>query len=195
MLLNVSLFYLIASLTSKDNQLADYIRSTQVDTWIRLAVALLLSTANSLAEWNISSYLVEYKVKCTAKHSLNLQYLIARVSQVVDSTDDRQSGTYVSLVAEPHTTVACGLLQFHVVLVIARCSNLVGSNHADVVLQECLIQRSNVLACRTVYKHRVKNVHSQHLVAQVLSLSLSLFKKLAIVLEVDAVAIEHASLR
>ena len=76
-LLYILLFYFISSLASKDYKLANNICSAEVDTWVRFAVSLLLCSADSLREWNISRNLIEYEVQCAAKHSLNLKNLIA----------------------------------------------------------------------------------------------------------------------
>ena len=50
MFFNIVLLYLVTSLTGQDDQLADDIRTTEVDTWVGLGVALLLGTTNSLRE-------------------------------------------------------------------------------------------------------------------------------------------------
>ena len=47
-LLNISLLNTIASLTSEDNEFADNISATEVDTWVWLRISLLLGTANGL---------------------------------------------------------------------------------------------------------------------------------------------------
>ncbi len=44
----VILFYTVASFTREDNQLAYNVHSAQVNTWIRLAIALLFGKANGL---------------------------------------------------------------------------------------------------------------------------------------------------
>ena len=119
MLLYIILLYLIASLTRQDNQFADHVRTTEVDTWVGLRVALLLGATNSLREGHIGSNLIEDEVQCTREDSLDLQNLITRVAQVVDGTDDRQTSTYVGLIAEPYTAVAGRLLQLQVAVVIA----------------------------------------------------------------------------
>ena len=63
MLLHIVLFHLVASLTSEDHQFADHVSTTEVDTWVRLRVALFLGSADSLRERYISSNLVEDKVQ------------------------------------------------------------------------------------------------------------------------------------
>ena len=133
-LLYIGLFHLVASLAGQDYQLANHIRTTQVDTWIGLAVALLLGASYRLAERHIGSYLVKDKVQRTTQHSLDFQDFITRVTQVVNGANDRQSGAHVGLVTEPNATVASRLLQLHIVSVIARSRQFVGCNHADVML-------------------------------------------------------------
>ena len=164
-LLYVGLFHLVASLAGQDHQLANHVGTTQVDTWVGLAVALLLGTSYGLRERHVGSYLVKYKVQRTTQYSLDFQDLITRVTQVVDGADDRQTSAHVGLVTEPHTTVASRLLQLHIVSVIARSRQFIGCNHADVMLQERLVQRCNILAGGTIHKHAIKNVHANHLVA------------------------------
>ena len=58
-----------------------------------------------------------------------------------------------------------------------------------------MVQRSNILAGGTIHKHAIKNVHANHLVAQVLALCLGCLQQFAIVLQVDAVAVVDTSLR
>ena len=123
------MFHFIASLTSQDDEFADDIGTAEVDARIGLRVALLLGTANGLREGYIGSNLVEDKVQRTAQDSLNLQNLVARVAQVVDGADNGQTSTDIGLVTEPYTAVASRLTQFHVAVIVARGSNLVGSNY------------------------------------------------------------------
>ena len=119
MFLHVGLIYLVASLTRQNHQLANHIRTTQVDTWVGLAVALLFGTSYRFRERHVGSNLIKDKVERTTQHGLDFQDFIARVTQVINGTNDWQTSTYVGFVTEPHTTVASGLFQFHIVGVIA----------------------------------------------------------------------------
>ena len=50
----IILFYAIACFTGEDDKLSDDIHTTEVDTWIRLTVTLLLCQFHGLREWNNS---------------------------------------------------------------------------------------------------------------------------------------------
>ena len=63
MLLYVVLFYLITGFTRQNNQLTDYVCSAEVDTWIRLRIALFLGATYGFREGYVGSYLVEDEVK------------------------------------------------------------------------------------------------------------------------------------
>ena len=77
MLLDIVLLHLVACLTGEDNQLADNVRSTEVDTRIGLRVTLFLGAANGLREGHVGSNLVEDEIQRTREDCFNLQYLIA----------------------------------------------------------------------------------------------------------------------
>ena len=47
-LLYIFLFYAIACLTGEDNELANHVHTTEVDTWVWLTVTLLLRQFNGL---------------------------------------------------------------------------------------------------------------------------------------------------
>ena len=73
--------------------------------------------------------------------------------QVIDGIDNRKSGTDVGFKQIFHTTLTGYQLQFAVILVSRRSSDLIGRHHRDVVLQEVLIQRCNVRTGRTIHKY------------------------------------------
>ena len=129
MLLHIVLFHLVTCLTRQDHQLADHVSTAQVDTRVWLRVTLFLGTLHGLREGYVSRNLIEDEVQRTAQDSLDLQDLVTRVAEVVDGADNRKTGTYVGLIAEPHTTVTGGLLQFQIAVVVARSGNLVGSHY------------------------------------------------------------------
>ena len=129
MLLHILLFHLIAGLTCKDHQLTDYIRTTEVDTRVGFRVTLFFGAAHCFREGHVSCNLVEDEVQRTREDRLDLQDLITRVTQVVDRTDNRQSGTHVGLITEPYTTVASRLAQLDIAVIVAGSSNLVGCNN------------------------------------------------------------------
>ena len=129
---------------------------------------MLFGSANRLRERHVGTDLVEDEVQCATQHRLNLQYLVTRVAQVVDGSDDGQSSTHVGFIAEPHAAVARCLLQFDIVIIVARRRQLVGCYHADVMLQEGLVQACNLLAGGTIHEHAVKDVHLDDGVAQLL---------------------------
>ena len=108
-LLHVFLLYLVASLTGQDDQLADDVRAAEVNTWVGFRVTLLLGTTYCFREGNVCGNLVEDEVERTRENGLNFQYLITRVAQVVDGTDNRQASPYVGRLAEQHALVASGL--------------------------------------------------------------------------------------
>ena len=190
--LNVLLLHLVASLAGEDDELADDIGATEVDAGVWLAVALLLGTAHGLAEGHIGGNLVKDEVERSREYGFDFQYLIARVAQVVDGTDDGQTSTHIGLVTEPHTTVAGRLAQLHIAVVVARGGNLVGSHHADVVLQEGLVEGGNLAAGGAVHKDAVEDVHLHYLVAHPIGVGrLAGTQHLLVVVQVDTLAVEH----
>ena len=74
-------------------------------------------TIGFIAHMDTVADFVEDEVECTTEHSLNLQNLVTTGNQVVDSVDDRQSGTHIGFEEILHTTGTCGLFQERVVLV------------------------------------------------------------------------------
>lgn len=64
-LLYIFLLYAVTCLAGENHQLANHVHTAQVDTWIRLAVALLLSQSYGLREWNDAGDGVEDKVERT----------------------------------------------------------------------------------------------------------------------------------
>ena len=118
-LLYIFLFYAVTCLAGENHQLANHVHTAQVDTWIRLAVALLLSQSHGLREWNDAGDGVEDKVERTRENCLNLKDFISGVAEIVDGSDDRETGTYVGLETEYYTTLDGSLLQFLVVLIFA----------------------------------------------------------------------------
>ena len=191
-LLYVVLLYLVASLAGEDDELAYDVRATEVDAWVGLAVALLLGAAYGLGERHVGGNLVEDEVQRAAEDGFYLQYLVARVAEVVDGAYDGQSGAHVGLVAEPDALVACRLLQLHVAVVVARGSYLVGCHDADVVLEEGLVELCYLSAGRAVYEDGVEDVHLHNLVAHLLGVGrVASAQRLLVVVEVDAVAVEH----
>ena len=64
-LLYISLLYTVTCLAGENHQLANHVHTAQVDTWIWLAVALLLSQSHGLREWNDAGDGVEDKVERT----------------------------------------------------------------------------------------------------------------------------------
>ena len=63
------------------------------------------------------------------------------------------------------------------------------------MLKEALVELSHVFRCSAVYKHRVENVHVEHVAPQFLGRAwLRILQQLAVVVEVYAVAVEDGIL-
>ena len=192
MLLHIVLFYLISCLTREDDKLSHHVLTAQVDARVRLAITLLLGSQYSLGEWHICRNLIEDKIERSTQNCLNLKYFITRVLQVVDSADDRQTGTYVCLKQEFHATLESRLLEFEITLVVARRSHLVGSHNRDIVVEEFLIKSGHLTACCAIHKHTIEDVHADNFLAQMINVAWSrLGEFFAIVAEVDAFAAEY----
>ena len=88
------------------------------------------------------------------------------MDKVVNGIDDRESGAYIRFKQVLHTALAGNLFQFTVVLVFRRSGNLVGSHYRNIVQQQVLVKGSHACTCRTVHKDRVKDVHTDNLIAQ-----------------------------
>ena len=63
MLLNISLLYLISSLTGENYEFANYVLARKVDAWVWFAISLLLGAAYCLRQWYVCRNLIEYKVE------------------------------------------------------------------------------------------------------------------------------------
>ena len=162
----VILFYTVACFTREDNQLAYNVHTAQVDAWIRLTIALLFGEANGLREWYDTRDSVKDKVERTRQNCLYLKDFITRVSEVVDSSNDRKTSTYVGFKTEHDTTLDGRLLQSLIVLIFAGSSYLVGCDDAHVVLQKTLVETGHILACSTVHEYAVEDIHIQNLFLQ-----------------------------
>ena len=164
----ILLFYLIPRLACENHEFSHHIFSAEIDAWVGFTISQFLSAFHGEREGCILTYLVEDEVECTAEYSLNLQYLVARVSQVVNGADDRQSCSHVGFEEKFHSSLQCRLLQSEIALIVARCRYFISSHHRDVVFKQCLIDGSHFTACRAVNEHAVEDVHPYHLLAQML---------------------------
>ena len=63
MLFDILLFHFITSFAGQDDQFANHVRSTEINTWVGFRVALLLGTAHRFRERHVGSYLVEDEVE------------------------------------------------------------------------------------------------------------------------------------
>ena len=164
-LLHIALLQTVTGLARQNYQLADNILSAEVDTRIGFGVTFLLRHLDGLAERNVGIDFIEDIVQRTAQHSFNLQYLVTAMDKVVNGIDDGESGTYVRFKQVLHTALAGYLFQFTVVLVFGRSGNLVGSHYRNIVQQQVLVKGSHACTCSTVHKDRVKDVHTDNLIA------------------------------
>ena len=117
-LLHIILLDGITRLASKDHELTYHILTTEVDTWVGLAIPLLLGQADGIAQLDIFADSIEDKVKRTAHHGLDTQNLVTTIDKVIDGVDDGQTSTYVSFEEVLHTTTASSLLQGLIVLIL-----------------------------------------------------------------------------
>ena len=170
-LLHILLIHLVACLTGKDDEFPHHILTAQVDARVGFAVALFLGQTHGLAERHIGRNLVEDEVQRAAQHRLQFQNLVARIDEVIDGVDNRQTRTYIRLEEVLHPTFPRCRLQLRIVIVVARCSHLVGSHHRDVVAQQILIQPCHFGTCRAIDKHAVENVHANHFFLQALDVA------------------------
>ena len=76
-LLYIFLLYAVTCLAGENHQLANHVHTAQVDTWVRLAVALLLSQSHGLREWNDTGDGVKDKVERTRENCFNLKDFVA----------------------------------------------------------------------------------------------------------------------
>ena len=201
--LHVLLIHLVTSLTGEDDQLTNHILTAQVHSWVWLCITLFFGSAHGLTEWYIRRNRIEDEVQRTAQHSLQFQNLVTRIDEVIDSVDDRQTSTYIRLKQIFHTALSGRGLQSSIIIVVTRCSHLVGSHHRDVITQECLIQPCHIGTCRAIHKHAVENIHADDFLLQTfqiaclgsLQTSTQLCDgKLAVLFplrEVNAVSVEH----
>ena len=118
MLLYVGLLYLIAGFAGEDDQLAYHVGATEVDTGGGLGIAVLLGQSYGLGEWDGGRQLVEDVVERATEYRLNLEYLVARVAQVVDGADDGQSGSHIGLKAIDDATLQRRVLQSDIALIV-----------------------------------------------------------------------------
>ena len=162
----VILFYTVACFTREDNQLAYNVHTAQVNTWIWFAITFLFGETNGFREWYDTRDSIKDKVERTRQNCLNLKDFVTRVAQVVDSSDDRKTSTYVGFKTEYDTTLDGGFLQSLIVLIFAGSSYLVGCDDAHVVLQKTLVETCHILACSTVHEYAVEDIHIQNLFLQ-----------------------------
>ena len=192
-LFNIFLFQTVSGFTCQNHQFTDHIFSTQVNTWVRFGVAFFLCHFDGTAERNIGADFIKYIVQCTGKHRFNLQNLVTAMNQVINCIDDRKTCTYVCFEQILHTPLAGNRFQFTIVFISGRSRNLIGCYHRDIVLQEIFVKRCDVSAGRTVYKYRIKDIHSDNLVADGLQAAvLALFQQFFTeVGEVETFTAEH----
>ena len=166
MLLDIFLADAIARLAAEDHYLADHVAAVEVEAWVRFGKACFASHEYRLTHRYVLAESVEDEVERAAHHSLDLKYLVARVDEVVDGVDDRQACTYVGLEKILHATLAGCALQETVVVVVAAGSNLVGANHADVVVEERVIDLGHFSRSCAIDKDSIEHILLDDLVAQ-----------------------------
>ena len=156
-----------------------------------------VSHAHRFTERHFSRQRIEYKIDCARKHSLDFQNLVARVAQVVYGADDRQTGTNVGFEQILHIALVGNVLEAVVRSIVRGGSNLVGSHHVDVMVEQLAIYAGNVGTRCAIHKHRIENVHFQNLRLDVLCRggNSSPFEQSRHVANVEAIAVEYALLR
>ena len=111
MFFHICLFQLVSGLARQDNQLADYVFSTQVDTRVGLRITFFLCHLDGLAERHVCADLIKDIVQSSTEYRFYLQNLITTVYQVIDGIDNRQPRTYICLEQELHPPPAGYLFQ------------------------------------------------------------------------------------
>ena len=137
---HILLTQFVPCLTAQDDEFTDDILAREVDAGVRFAVSLLLGHLHGTAEGNVLANLVEDEVQRTAQHGFNAQNLVAGIAEVVDGTDDGESGSHVGLEEKFHATLLGDGLEFAIVVIVAAGSYLVGGHHIDVMAQEILVE-------------------------------------------------------
>ena len=191
-LLHILLLHGVSRFARQYDELPYHVLPAQVDAWVGFAVTLFLGAPHGFRERHLCRYLIEYEIKRPAQHGLYLQYLVARITQVLYRTDDWQSGTHIRLIEELHSTLQRRVLQTAVAGVVARCRHLVCRHHRHVVVYQFLIHRRHIAARRTVHKHAVEDVHPYY--SGLKPLRVARFRpveQFAVVVQTDAVAVEH----
>ena len=139
MFFHVFLFQFISGFTSQNNQFADYILATQVNTRIGFRVALFLCHFYGLTERNIRTYFIKDIIQRTAQYRLYFQDLVSTVYQVINCVDNGKPCSYIGFKQEFHTATTGYLFQFTINGVFGRSSNFVGCYHRNIIHQKIFI--------------------------------------------------------
>ena len=140
MLFDIFLRHAVARFAGKDGNLADNVARIEVLTRIGLGKTCLTCHLDCLRHGHFFAQHVEDVVERATYHGFDTEHFVTRVDQVVDGVDDRKTGTHVGLEEIFDATHTGCTLELCVVVVIARSGNLVGTNDADVVGKQILIE-------------------------------------------------------
>ena len=116
--------------------------------------------------------------------------MISTVDQIVHRIDDGQPRSHVRLKEKLDVAVTCRLFQLDIILVRRRGCLLIGCHDRDIVVHQRAIKRRHIRAGRTIHEHRVKDVHLQDLVAEMLRIAILPMqpKLLPVIIQVNALA-------
>ena len=118
--------------------------------------------------------------------------MISTVDQIVHRIDDGQPCAYVRFKKELDVTMTCRFFQLDIILIRRGSGLFISSYDRDVVVHQRAIQCRHLRTGRTIHENRIKDVHLQDLVAEMLRIAvLTMQPKLfSVIIQVNALAQE-----
>ena len=116
--------------------------------------------------------------------------MIATVNQIIHRIDDRQSRSHIGLKEELDVAMTCSLLQLDIILIRRGSRLFIGRYDRDVIVHQRTIKGRHIRAGRTIHEHRVKDVHLQDLVTEMLRIAILAMqaKLLPVIIQVNSFA-------